>query len=117
MEMSSKAFFINSLASESMSMRRLRRMRGSVPGAEAVAETHEVRPPAQAAEDSPDPSLEKRRAPGEAAGDAAAAEGGPAERCAQEPGGEDESGRRGGDAQQTDAPDAAAKVLAEEGLG
>ena len=45
-----------------------------MPGAEAVAETHEARPPAQAAEDGPEPAPGSAPAPAEAGGDAAAAE-------------------------------------------
>ncbi len=87
-----------------------------VPGAEPAAETHEARPPAQAAEDGPEPAPGSGPAPAGAVGDAAAAE------AAARPQGRGKT--RAAKTRPADAAakagklsalDAAAQVLAEEG--
>ena len=87
-----------------------------MPGAEAVDETHEARPPAQAAEDAPEPAPGSAPAPAEAGGDAAAAEAparpkGRGKNRAAKTHPADAAAKPG----KLSALDAAAQVLAEEG--
>ena len=87
-----------------------------VPGAEAVAETHEAQPPALAAEDAPEPAPGTAPAPAEAAGEPQTAEAparpkGRGKTRAARTRPADAAAKAG----RLSALDAAAKVLAEEG--